>query len=131
MATYRPGDEINDIIEFPIFNVTTGANAMADFSAYAADADLDTIADGEVLVFGSTDPALTGSYITVDVAGVATVLDGTGVYAKRHPTNDKKAYFTYNAPATPDTYYFKYVYSLTDGDDQKSIFLQHTVANVQ
>ncbi len=129
MATFRPGDEANDIIEFPILNVSTGITANADFAAYAADADLDTLADGQVVVYGSTMPDFSDD-ISVDIGGVATDLDGT-VYAKRHPTNTKKAYLSYNVPATVDTYYFKAVYSKTDGDDQKSIYWQHTVANVQ
>lgn len=129
MSTFRPGDEVNDIIEFPIFDVATETWNKFDFedAGYAADEDLDDDALGQVTIYGSTAPDFSDD-IEVQVGGSAVDLDGT-VFAKRHPTNGRKAYFSYNLPETVGTYYFKAVFEKEDEDDQKSIPWQHTVSN--
>lgn len=113
MATYGPSDEFNYVREF----VTTAVDVDTtyDFGAagYAANAILNIAAQGQVQVFGSTDPNFATNNVTVTIGGVSTLLDGTALaFMSRHATVVTKAYFVCNLPAAAGVYYLKFVFSI-------------------
>lgn len=130
MANYGPVDQVVDHgISFTVYNFTTGDYDIYDFGAagYAADAILNTAADGQVQIFGATTPDFLDA-ITVKVGGSNVVLDGTGsAFAKRDHLVVTNCYFKYNLPDTQNrTYFFKAVFSFGSGASQQTFSWQNS-----
>jgi hypothetical protein len=130
MATFAPGDEVNDDRKtFSCYDTVTNALIIYDFNAagYAANALLNILAQGEVKLYGSTDPNF-GSFITVNIVAVPTVANG--IVMKRDAATNTGAYLTYNLPLTPNTiFYFKAVLRKTNEANRVTIYWQHNTTS--
>lgn len=126
MATYAPGDEVNDDRKtFGVWDTVTNAVVTFDFNAagYAANAALSDATKGEVKFYASTDPNF-GSYISVKIAGTPTT--ASGIVMSRDAATNTGAYLTYNLPTTKFTqYFFKAVLRKTNEASRTTIYWQH------
>lgn len=130
MATYAPTGEVNDDRKiFPIWDTVTNTTINFDLNAagYAANATLSDLTKAEVKIYGSIDPNF-GSYITVKVANVDTVL--SGVAMKRDAATNTGAYYVYNLPSTANAiYYFKAVLRKTSEAKRTTIYWTHNTTS--
>jgi hypothetical protein len=130
MATFHPGDEVNDDRKmFSCYDTLTNANVIYDFNAagYGANAPLNILGQGEVKLYGSTDPNF-GSYITVVIAGTPTV--ASGIVMNRDAATNTGAYLTYNLPNTPGTiFYFKAILRKTSEANRVTIYWSHNTTS--
>ena len=128
MANYGPSDEFNYVREFVVTAVDVETTYDFGAAGYAANAILNVAANGQVQIFGSTDPLFASNNMTVTIGGVSTLLDGTALaFMYRHATVVTKAYFVCNLPATAAVYYLKFVFSKTTNADRQTHVISVTV----
>ena len=125
---YGPLDQVIDYNkQFTTYIFATATNTIYDFGAvgYLANAVLNVPANGQVQLFGYD--AL-GNVITVNIAGVSVVLNGTGsAFMLRDPTDGTKAYITYNLPNTQNAVYtFRALFSKSGGAQMSVVWTNQT-----